>query len=870
MCRKFLFVLLLAALPCFAEAASQRVTVSNNRLEIDGVPQPQLFGAEVQYFRLRGGYGPNQSREKVIELWNRALDKVVEAKMNAVSFYIPWDFHEYAEGKFDFTGTADEDGDGRPDYPSRDVITFLRLVKEHGIQHVLVRPGPYINAEWGFLGFGAVPEWFHDKYPDTHMQNASGLRTRLYDYHNPIFLAKTRAWFTALYNQVLKDNIGPGKPIVFVQVDNETNFLWQSIYNHDYSPDAVAAYRDFLKNRYGSLSALNSAHNRNWTGWSAVQPPKVYGQNLGEDQDWYRFHDESIHSYLGKIRGIWEDLGVKEPNVLFTLAESYNAAENGLIPNYLFRNDRGHTGLMTVNLYPKTFGENTPPLLNNPFKADLDVKAATAANAAYWGRPEEWAMGPEIQGGWWRGTDISAKARQQTYLTVIGHGLKSFFVYYFNEGDNFGAHWAHDQAFPLYTSLRQQRNIPESVSPDGLPDSFWNDLQSRMDRSLTAGFDARNSILGDSPQLEQLYFDAPLDGSAQPRDHYYELQKIGSRVIAPYQDFLASSLEVQDDVALVKDAAAHVPGDSGINNVFAASDWTSGLLGLLLNAGVNPHLAIGEISRDSTFQQKFLVHIDTGVNAPRTLQEIKRAWENGATVLNILDDSVARSLGFAPVKTAGGGQAGEGGRVPLTFYLDGKGRITSSPAAGGKSVQMAGAVYPFFHFDLKSLPAKNCEPILYTQARDVAGYRCRNERGGTLIQIGVLLSDDFGTSAYGSIPDAAERKIFLQALLHDAGVKPSLALSAQASQTVAFARHDPENRRLWITVKTGSSEGQPLRLRINPAVLPSASGPVQFRIKNLLSNQLEQTINAVTLAKYGFPFSLEGLDSTVFLVEPAR
>ena len=66
--------------------------------------------------------------------------------MNMVSFYIPWDFHEPVEGKFDFDGTTDEDGDGNPDYPSRDVKTFIRMIKERGFKYIMVRPGPYINA----------------------------------------------------------------------------------------------------------------------------------------------------------------------------------------------------------------------------------------------------------------------------------------------------------------------------------------------------------------------------------------------------------------------------------------------------------------------------------------------------------------------------------------------------------------------------------------------------------------------------------------------------------------------------------------------------------------------------------------------------
>jgi beta-galactosidase len=155
------------------------VEFHDDQLFIDGSPQPQLYGAELQYFRLRGGYGKNVPRAKVIELWNKALDRMVEAKMNTISFYIPWDFHEYAEGKFDFTGTVDEDGDGNPDYPSRDLQTFFKLIEARGITRIMARPGPYINAEWGFLGFGAVPKWFHDKFPESHMRTSLGLKSKL-------------------------------------------------------------------------------------------------------------------------------------------------------------------------------------------------------------------------------------------------------------------------------------------------------------------------------------------------------------------------------------------------------------------------------------------------------------------------------------------------------------------------------------------------------------------------------------------------------------------------------------------------------------------------------------------------------------------
>jgi hypothetical protein len=849
--------ILMASMLIFSSCASAEVRVSQNQLVVDGKKQPQLFGAEIQYFRLRGGYAPNQSREKVIALWNRALDQAVAAGMNAVSFYIPWDFHEYAEGKFDFTGTADDDGDGRPDYPSRDVLTFLRLIKEHGIHHVMVRPGPYINAEWGFLGFGAIPKWFHNKYPDSHMLAPSGQRTKLYDYHNPDFLKKSRKWLETVYAQVIKANLNPSGPIDFIQVDNETNYLWQSIYNHDYGPRSIASYRAFLQGKYGNLAKLNSAHHRGWKNWADIQAPTVFGKNLAEDQDWYRYHDESIHAYLQKIRQIWEEMGVKEPQVLFTLAESYNAAEHGLLPNYLLRNDRGRTGLMTVNLYPKTFELASHPLMNNPFKADLDVKAATEANSAYWGSRQEWAMGPEIQGGWWRGINVTDKSRRQTYLTVLGHGLKAFFLYYFNEGDNFGVHWAYDKAHQLYGALRAEMKIPKDRAMKDLPQSFWDKLQKKMDNATTLGFYAKGLMETNIAQDEKLYFDAPLNGEAQPGAHFADLEKIGTQVIAPYRDFLGRSLAVQDDIALVKDVASHVPNGSGFDSVMANADWAGGLLGLSLTAGVNPKIVIGELS---PFGQEAYLHIDTGVNAPRTVRELHAGFQAGHGIVNFLGDSLARDLHYPGGKLVKPGSS----RVVLTAYLDKQGKLSPKPVDGGRKLSLSAAAAPLFAYNRDVVEARGCEPILFSGGT-VVGYRCRKE--APFFQIGALLFDDFNSSGYGEMKDFSSRRAFFEALLADAQVKPLFRLSEKTDRLAVFARRDPS--MLWVTVKSGSPSSQEATLRLNPSLLPGADLSAQYRVKDLLNGHSDQLMTGADLVNKGFSVQLEGNGSTVYVVEPA-
>jgi Glycosyl hydrolases family 35 len=871
---------------------SRSVHVENNQLVVDGEVQPQLFGAEVQYFRLRGGYGPNVPRQKVIDLWNKALDRVVEAKMNAVSFYIPWDFHEYAEGKYDFTGSVDQDGDGNPDYPSRDVITFIKLVKAHGIKRIMVRPGPYINAEWGFLGFGAIPEWFNDKYPDSHMQTPTGLRTRLYDYLDSKFLERTQIWFSALYDQVLKQNMGPGQPILFLQLDNETNYQWHTIYDNDYSPRATARYRDFLKQEYSSLDNLNKNHHRAWADWQNVTPPLVRGENLGEDQDWYRFADYSMFTYLHEIRKMWQNIGVREPTVLFTSAESYNATQNGILPNYVYRNSPGVTGLMTVNLYPKTSEVGIPAkaspfdsfetnkvsvLMNNPFKADLDVKSATEAGANYFGQHEEWAMGPEIQGGWWRGIDVSPESRQQTYLTVIGHGLKAFFVYYFNEGYNWGVYWGHDHVQPLFDDLTNEWHVGQ-IPVNERSEDFWRELQNRFDKKYMVGFDVKNIMQMDISKEEVLFFDSPLDANADPRNHFSLLKKIGTQVVGPYQDFLARSVEINDDIAILKDSASHVPSPySVLDSLLTSAEWSGDLLGCLMNANFNPRVLQGEISTNETVAAaKVLFHIDNGLAATRTTDLLKAAMANDQLIVNFLGSSTAKNLGYDSTPTSFENVVTSTSPVTLNAYIAKDGQQWVSPQTPGAQKLTIESHAPVFSYDLSQPAFKNCQPILYF-GEQVVGFRCTNPQHvvkGTFVQIGASVFEDYNSNTYANLSQPDDRRLFMQMLMREKNVNPHLEFSTGAELTVAFARQDPKKELLWVTVKTGLRAPQDLFLRVNPNLLSSALnlstamtslGEPKLLVTDILTNQTQQ-ISFAEIVNQGFKLHIEGNGSSVFVL----
>src|SRR5688572_6595726 len=125
-----------------------KVEIKGKKVFVNGEEQI-LFGGEFQYFRI-----PKTT-------WENSLRLFKDANINLISFYIPWIWHEFEEGQFDFTGIT---------LPERDLSYFLKLCEQNGFS-VMVRPGPYIYAE--YQGFG-VPEWLREKHPEILIQYEDG------------------------------------------------------------------------------------------------------------------------------------------------------------------------------------------------------------------------------------------------------------------------------------------------------------------------------------------------------------------------------------------------------------------------------------------------------------------------------------------------------------------------------------------------------------------------------------------------------------------------------------------------------------------------------------------------------------------------
>lgn len=161
------------------EETMSNLSISGDQFLLDGQPFRLLSGA-LHYFRI------------VPEYWRDRMLKLKACGLNTVETYIPWNLHEPEEGRFYFEGLAD-------------IEAFVRLAGELGL-HVILRPSPFICAEWEF---GGLPAWL---LADDNMQ----LRC---DYKP--YLSKVDAYFDELLPRLRPLLSTQGGPVLALQVENE-------------------------------------------------------------------------------------------------------------------------------------------------------------------------------------------------------------------------------------------------------------------------------------------------------------------------------------------------------------------------------------------------------------------------------------------------------------------------------------------------------------------------------------------------------------------------------------------------------------------------------------------------------------------------
>ncbi|MCY1049356.1 glycoside hydrolase family 35 protein [Mammaliicoccus sciuri] len=140
----------------------------------------QILSGAIHYFRV-----PKDD-------WYHSLYNLKALGFNTVETYIPWNYHEPREEHFEFSG-------------EKDIQYFIQLAEELGL-YVIIRPSPFICAEWEF---GGLPSW---------LLNYKDMRIRSSDQR---FIDKIDRYYAQLFKILKPLQIDHNGPIIMMQIENE-------------------------------------------------------------------------------------------------------------------------------------------------------------------------------------------------------------------------------------------------------------------------------------------------------------------------------------------------------------------------------------------------------------------------------------------------------------------------------------------------------------------------------------------------------------------------------------------------------------------------------------------------------------------------
>jgi beta-galactosidase len=176
----FLFIIIpLSVSTLYAQKDNHSFALGDSVFLLNGKPF-QMISGEMHYPRI-----PR-------EAWRARMKMAKAMGLNTIGTYVFWNLHEPEKGKFDFSG-------------NNDVAEFVKTAKEEGLW-VILRPSPYICAEWEFGGY---PYW---------LQNEKGLEVRSKE---PKYLKEYQLYINEIGKQLAPLQVNHGGNILMVQIENE-------------------------------------------------------------------------------------------------------------------------------------------------------------------------------------------------------------------------------------------------------------------------------------------------------------------------------------------------------------------------------------------------------------------------------------------------------------------------------------------------------------------------------------------------------------------------------------------------------------------------------------------------------------------------
>jgi beta-galactosidase len=310
-----------------------------------------IFGAEIQYFRLEPRY------------WEPIIQRLKDTGLECVTTYVQWGTHlvgaadkRHPAGVLDFTGKTN---------PRLNLMRFLELVEKHGL-NLNFRSGPFCCNEMAYGGYPAalvlgdpemmVWDWQNRTTQGYWIGRKEGSQP---SYLHPDYLAQVGHWFNEVDPIIRAHLKSRGGCVTMLNLDNEISYIVRdSLLDSDYNPVNVRPggfYHQFLLEKYGSAAKL--PYGRRFRSIDEVQPPRAVPASIGDDlawyTDWLEFKTWCMCGYIRRLRALHEKNGVRD----VTFMTNFNPHLPEGVPTRMpaFEEAVGKGGLVGYDFYRGTF-----------------------------------------------------------------------------------------------------------------------------------------------------------------------------------------------------------------------------------------------------------------------------------------------------------------------------------------------------------------------------------------------------------------------------------------------------------------------------------------------------------------------------------
>jgi beta-galactosidase len=178
--RLVLAFMLLITVSAEAQKSKHTFKLGTSEFLLDGQPF-QIISGELHPARIP------------VEYWRQRIELAKAMGCNTIAAYVFWNYHETSDGVFDFTTGNHNIGE------------FIKIVQEEGMWLIL-RPGPYVCAEWDL---GGIPPYLLG-IPDIKLRSTDSR-----------YIAAASRYMTKLSEEIKPYLVTKGGPIIMLQIENE-------------------------------------------------------------------------------------------------------------------------------------------------------------------------------------------------------------------------------------------------------------------------------------------------------------------------------------------------------------------------------------------------------------------------------------------------------------------------------------------------------------------------------------------------------------------------------------------------------------------------------------------------------------------------